>query len=175
MQYRVVKRGGKYSAMSYKTKEAVMFQKHFTEYVKEQALLQNWEYDDNPFQHYYVDAVFYFPRIDMDTNNYWKCTFDAITDSEVVWVDDNMAQERVLGVYYDAKNPRIELTIRPTENIGIFESKGILDMFENDCKKCSRYSRNCSILKGAKEGRVQEYIDIETYLCEKFKGIKGEN
>lgn len=36
--------------------------------------------DPDPMQHYYVDAVFYFPRIDMDTNNYWKVAFDAITD-----------------------------------------------------------------------------------------------
>lgn len=170
LAYRAIMKNGRPMATSYKTQEAKKFQKEFTEYVKEQAKLQNWTTDPNPFQHYYVDAVFYFPRLDVDCNNYWKVSFDAITDSGVVWVDDNMACERVIKVMYDSKNPRIEYTIYKTDFIGIFDNQEQLDCFEDKCKTCQRYKRNCSILKKAKEGRIQEAIlDLE---CSKYKETK---
>jgi crossover junction endodeoxyribonuclease RusA len=167
LAYRAIMKGKKPMAMSYKTQEAKDFQKYFIEYVKQQAKEQNWITDPNPFQHYYVDAVFYFPRIDVDCNNYWKVPFDAITDSGVVWVDDNMACERVIKVVYDAKNPRIEYTIYKTDFIGIFDDQEQMDRFEDKCKTCKRYSRNCSILNKAKEGRIQE--EIQNMVCSKFK------
>lgn len=167
LAYRAIMKGKRPMATSYKTQEAKKFQKEFTEYVKLQAKEQNWTTDFNPFQHYYVDAVFYFPRIDMDTNNYWKVPFDAITDSGVVWVDDNMACERVVKVIYDAKNPRIEYTIYKTDYIGIFDNQEKLNQFEDKCKTCKRYSRNCSILNKAKEGRIQE--EIQDMTCNKYK------
>lgn len=170
LSYRAIMKNGKPMAMSYKTQEAKKFQEQFTEYVKEQAKIQNWITDNNPFQHYYVDAVFYFPRIDMDTNNYWKVPFDSITDSGVVWVDDNMACERVIKVLYDSKNPRIEYTVYKTDYIGIFDNKEQLYGFEDKCKSCKRYTRNCSILNKAKEGRIQEEIN-EEFVCIKYKGI----
>ena len=135
--------------------------------MKRQAKELNWESDPIPMQHYYVDAVFYFPRIDMDTNNYWKVAFDAITDSGVIWVDDNMACERVIKVLYDAKNPRIEYTIYKTNFIGIFDNIDQMNAFESTCKNCKRYCRNCSILRKAKEGRIQE--EIQNNVCSKYK------
>ena len=167
LAYRAIMKNGKPMAMSYKTQEATKFQKEFTEYVKQQAKEQNWITDTNPFQHYYVDAVFYFPRIDVDCNNYWKVPFDSITDSGVVWVDDNMACERVVKVLYDAKNPRIEYTIYKTDFIGIFDNQEQLNQFEDKCKNCKRYARNCSILNKAKEGRIQE--EIQDMVCSKYK------
>lgn len=169
LSYRAIMKNGRPMAMSYKTQEAVKFQKDFTEYVKKQVQEQGWITDDNPFQHYYVDAVFYFPRIDVDCNNYWKVAFDAITDSGVVWVDDNMACERVVKVMYDAKNPRIEYTIYKTDFVGIFDSQDELDEFEGNCKNCKRYNRNCSILNKAKEGRIQP--EICNGKCSKRKEV----
>lgn len=171
LAYRAIVKNGKPMAMSYKTQDAKKFQKEFTEYVKEQAKIQNWITDPNPMQHYYVDAVFYFPRIDMDTNNYWKVAFDAITDSGVVWVDDNMACERVQRVLYDSENPRIEYTIYKTDFCGVFDNDIQMKNFESNCKSCTRYKRNCSILNNAKKGKVQS--DINGTTCEKYKEIKG--
>ena len=84
---------------------------------------------------------------------------DAITDTGLVWVDDNVTCERVQRIYYDSKNPRIELTIYPVEYIGVFDNASQLEQFESRCIGCSRYKRNCSILQKAKEGRVQEEIN----------------
>jgi Holliday junction resolvase RusA-like endonuclease len=146
-------------AMSYKTSEAIKYQKAFATYSKNEAQKQNWIMSNNRFQHYYVDAVFYFPRIDQDCNNYWKCLFDAITDSKSVWLDDTQACERVKGIRYDNKNPRIELEIYPVDYIGIFDNNTQLELFESNCIHCNRYRNgNCSLLNKAKEGRLQEEI-----------------
>ena len=162
-------KNGKPMAMSYKTNEAKKYQHDFTEYVKEQVKLQGWKKSDNIYQHYYMDTIFYFPRLDMDANNYYKCLADAITDSGVVWNDDNQLCERVQRIYYDSKNPRIELVIYPVDYIGVFDNSSQLEDFESNCVGCNRYKRNCSILQKAKEGRIQEEIYKGSCMKRKMK------
>jgi crossover junction endodeoxyribonuclease RusA len=155
-------------AMVYETGEAKKYKKNFGEYIKEQVKLQNWKMSEDKTQHIYCDCVFYFDRTDKDCNNYFKLLLDSITESEVVWIDDNVVCERVNRIYYDSSNPRIELEIYPVDYIGIFDNQEQLDGFESKCKTCKRYNRNCSILKKAKEGRIQE--EICNLECSKYKG-----
>ena len=157
-------------AMSYKTSEATKYQKDFTKYVKEQVKLQGWIKSENKFQHYYMDTHYIFPRTDMDANNYFKCLADAITDSEMVWIDDVQLCERVQSIHYDSKNPRIILEIKPVDYIGIFDNISQLEQFESNCIGCAKYNRNCSLLIKAKEGRNQE--EIQDFKCSKFKLLK---
>ena len=175
LAYRAVVKHGKPIGMSYCTKEAKEYKESFAKYVKEEAIKQRWGLTPNPYQHFYVDAIFYFQRFDQDSSNYYKCLLDSITDSQVIWIDDNVACERTQGVYYDSSNPRIELTIHPVDYIGIFDNQDALDSFEQKCKSCTRYCRNCSILNKAKEGRIQE--EIADGMCAKYKDIKyyGKN
>lgn len=148
-------------ATSYKTTEAKKYQKDFITYVKDEATKQNWNKSTSKFQHYYMDCTFYFPRVDQDANNYFKCLADAITDSEAVWIDDTQLCERVQSIYYDSNNPRIEIIIRPVDYIGVFHDAAQLDKFINtNCIGCKRYKRNCSILNKAIEGRIQKEIDL---------------
>lgn len=170
LAYRTVMKNGKPMAISYKTKEAIDFQKKFDKHIREQIELQNWNLPVDPAQHFYVDAVFYFPRLDMDANNYFKCSLDQITETGLIWADDNVVCERVQRIYYDAENPRIELTIYPVEYIGIFDNSEQLEEFEDRCVTCMKYKRNCSILRKAKEGRVQK--EIQHLVCEKYKEQK---
>jgi len=170
LAYRAIIKNKKPMAMSYKTSEATKYQKDFIKYVKEQVELQGWVKSENKFQHYYMDTYFYFPRTDMDANNYYKCLADAITDAEVVWIDDVQLCERVQGILYDSQNPRIEMEIKPVDYIGIFKDISQLDQFESNCVDCTKYNRNCSILVKAKEGRIQE--EIQNLVCSKFKQNK---
>lgn len=175
LAYRALIKNGKPMAMSYKTQEAKKFQKDFTAYVIDEVEKQGWVTDPNPFQHYYVDAMFYFPRVDMDCNNYWKVAFDAITDSGVIWMDDNMACERVVKVQYDSKNPRIEYEIYPTDFIGVWDTwDGYTSFLNQNCNLCKKDKLHCSILKKALEGRVQDDINLERNACYKCKE-KGLN
>lgn len=162
------KKTKKYMAMSYETAEAKKYKKDFKKYVTQQVKDQNWTMSDNRFQHYFVDAVFYFPRIDQDCNNYWKCMFDSITESNCVWIDDTQACENVKAIYYDGNNPRIELEIRPTEYIGIFNNRTQLEVFESNCIQCKKYKEGkCAVLCKAKEGRIQEAI--QDNKCKNYK------
>ncbi len=153
----------------YETKEAKKYKSEFANYIKEQIKIQNWNFVPSKTQHFYIDCIFYFERIDQDPNNYFKLPLDAITDTQLIWLDDNVTLERVQGIFYDNKNPRIEMTICPVDYIGIFPNQEQLDKFESNCIQCKRYKRNCSILNKAKEGRIQE--EIIDFKCNKFKEI----
>lgn len=173
LAYRTIIKNGKPMAMSYKTKEAKDYQKSIIKLIQEEVEKQGWKKSDNKFQHYYMDVLFYFPRIDMDANNYFKCLADAITDSELVWIDDTQLCERVMGIYYDNKNPRMEIEIKPVNYIGIFPDKENYEQFICKCETCKRYKRNCSILNKATDGRISE--DIVSFECQKYKSIEKED
>lgn len=154
--------------MSYKTPEAVKYRSEFTKYVEKEVESQGWDVPIDKGTNIYVDAVFYFPRIDMDCNNYWKILLDAITDTQLIWKDDNVVCERVQRIYYDSNNPRIELVIHPVSYIGVFDDAPQLEAFvSNNCIGCSRYKRNCSILQKAMDGKVQD--ELKDMVCSKRK------
>jgi Holliday junction resolvase RusA-like endonuclease len=164
---------GKPKAMvtMYETADAKKYKKEFIKYIKEQVKLQGFETKLEKFKNTIVDCVFYFPRIDMDANNTWKLLLDSITESGVVWLDDNTTLEGARRIFYDPKNPRLELTISYADYIGIFDNQEQLDGFiNNNCIQCKRFNKNCSILNSAKEGRIQE--EIQDFKCSKFKSIK---
>lgn len=155
----------------YKKTEAKKYQKTFAEYVSQEIQKQHWELPVNATQHFYVDMWFYFPRIDMDAPNYDKCLLDAITDSGLIWVDDNVVCSRVNRILYDVENPRVEIEIYPVEYIGIFDNKTEYDKFVNKCMACRRYlDGRCSILRHATEGRIQS--SISNSICSEFKEKK---
>lgn len=164
---------GKAQVTLYETAEAKKYKKEFTKYVKEQVKLQQFNVIPNKTQHFYCDCVFYFDRIDKDANNYFKLLLDAITDTQAIWIDDNTVCERVNAIYYDSKNPRIEIKIFPVDYIGIFNNQEQLDGFESNCIHCTRYrERKCSILNKAIEGRIQD--ETVGMTCSKFKILKKE-
>ena len=168
--WRAIIKKGKPIAMAYETSEAKKYKKEFSKYIKEQVELQGYDLEPNKYQHFYIDCIFYFERIDCDANNYFKLLLDTITETQLIWLDDNVTCERVNKILYDSKNPRIEITIYPVDYIGIFENISQLEKFESKCIGCSRYKRNCNLLNKAKEGRIQE--DIVGLDCLKYKKSK---
>lgn len=154
-------------AMSYKTSESTKYRADFADHVRKEAEKQGWEWEPNKTQHFYVDAVFYFDKINRDCNNYWKIMLDAITDTGLVWIDDNVVCERVQRIYYDPTNPRIELTIHPVEYIGVFDNAPQMERFESVCLECTRHNKNCSILNKAKMGKIQK--EVCGLACQKYR------
>lgn len=167
LAYRAIIKNGRPMAMSYKTKEALRYQNDLMKYVEQEVLNQQWELTPNSTQHFYIDAIFYFGKTNQDANNYFKVMLDAITDTKLIWLDDNVTCERVQGIYYDADHPRVEIHIHPTDYIGVFQNASQLASFEANCVGCKRYKRNCSLLRNAKEGRIQS--EICGLTCSKFK------
>ena len=168
---RAVIKSGKPLALLYETKEAKRYKQEFKSYIAEEVSSQNFIGDLSGTQHYYCDCIFYFDRIDKDPNNYFKCLLDAITETQLIWADDNVVCERVNRIYYDSKNPRIEISIYPVDYIGIFDNAHELKTFMSSCEKCLRIKNNCSVLRKAIEGRVQD--EIQCGICSKFKGDKN--
>ena len=163
-------KNGKPITTVYVKKEAIEYKENFKKILLDEISKQNWNIEVNDKQHFYVDAVFYFDRIDKDADDYSKILLDAITETQKIWKDDNTALFRPLRIYYDKKNPRLELTIYPVEYIGIFNTEKDLEQFEEKCKTCSRYKRNCQLLAKAKEGQIQE--EIQDLECSKYKEKK---
>lgn len=159
-KHRVVMKSGKPLAVVYKTKEAVAYQTTFKKTVAEEVEKQGWKTDLEDPRHFYVDAVFYMDKKHKDCSNSWKCLLDAITETQLVWKDDDVVCERVNKIVYDSKNPRVELCIHYVDYVGIFDNEEQLEAFKsNNCIDCKRYKRNCTLLKSAVEGRIQEEID----------------
>jgi crossover junction endodeoxyribonuclease RusA len=155
----------------YETAEAKKYKKEFTKYIKEQVKLQQWNLIPNKTQHFYIDCVFYFDRIDKDANNYFKLLLDSITETQLIWLDDNVTCERVNGVFYDSANPHIDIIIYPVDYVGIFPTVEQLEDFKSNCIACKRYKDGkCSILNKAIEGRIQE--EISDFKCNKYSKLK---
>ena len=154
----------------YESTEAKVYKAQFKKYIERQVKEQGWDLEVNKTRHFYIDCVIYFDKTNRDANNYWKVLLDGITETQKIWIDDNVTLERVNRIYYDAKRPRFELTIYPVEYVGIFDDVEIMEDFEDICETCTRYKRNCSILRKAKEGRIQDEI-VELECC-KYKEIK---
>ena len=155
-------------AMMYETSEAKKYKSEFKKHVIQEVEKQNWNMPVNKTQHFYLDCTFYFDRIDKDSSNYDKCLLDAITETKLIWEDDNVALVRVNAVYYDSSNARIEITLHPTDYIGIFDNRTQLEEFESNCIQCTRYKEGkCSLLVKSKEGRILE--EIQNKICSKFK------
>lgn len=167
--YRSVNRNGKHIAMSYKTSFASEYRKNFADYVTKEVYTQGWNLKPNKLQHFYVDAYFYFNRVDMDCNNYFKVMLDAITDTQLIWLDDNVVCERVQRILYDSCNPHIELVIYPVDYIGVFDNALQLETFKSNCFECTRNIDKCTILRKAIEGRLQNEINGCTCLSFKKK------
>ena len=153
------------------TSERILTQKGLTckmqiqKATKQQMKKQAWDYTYTDNNFIYIDTYIFFNRIGRDDDNIYKLLKDSLQG--LVYENDSKALVRTQRVYFDTENPHIELIIYPVEFTGIFDNDIVLNNFESACKTCNRYSRNCSILKAAKEGRIQE--EIENFICSKYK------
>jgi hypothetical protein len=160
------------TAMMYETKLAKDFKKEMVKKIKEEITKQNFIREYNKFVR--INWTFFFPRIDMDSNNYYKSFLDSITETNgLIWNDDNISMNTDTRIYYDSKSPRVEIEIYYEDFIGIFDNQDDLDKFiDNNCSQCKKGSKvgqkgGCSIYKKALESRIQEDLEINFESGEK--------
>lgn len=154
----------------YESKEGKDYKKKFVTYVKNEIIKQGWKYKEGKFV--VVKATIYFDKTNRDANNIWKLMIDGLVDSGVV-KDDNIIMERVERIYYDVKNPRVELEIYNHSSYGIFDDEYECKMFNDRCQKCTRYNNNCSIWNKCIESRIIEEVSVidGVKVCSKFKEV----
>jgi Holliday junction resolvase RusA-like endonuclease len=165
-----VVKGGRAFVHMYETKEAKDWKKRFEAYLKREVTKQKWDKSITKDGHWYLDCIFVQGRTNQDNNNYYKILCDALTG--IVTEDDKNILVRTQKVMYDSKNPKFYAVLRPVEYLGIFNDEdGFNRFFEHNCATCKKNSDKCTILKKAKEGRVQEDITQENgfNICGKKK------
>lgn len=173
LAHRAVIKCGKPLAVVYKIKEAVAYQNAFKKTVANAVKEQGWISNIDDPRHIYVDADFYMDKKHRDCNNSWKCLLDAITETQLIWKDDDIVCERVNKIVYDADNPRVELYIHYVDYVGIFDNEEQLETFkETNCIGCKRYKRNCTLLRNAIDGRIQ--TEIDGFACAKCSTAKPQ-
>lgn len=179
MSYRAVKKGKFTTVMAYKPKETKDFEKAFGDYIKNEIQKQNWI---KPTKDKFInlDTVFYFPRVDMDAQNYFKSICDIMTECGV-WEDDNIVLEKVNRIYYNSDNPRIELIVSVSDHVGIFDNKDDYEKFVSTyCTNCKKGNKiglkgGCSIYRDIMESRINSEVPMDTdedktnKKCLKFK------
>lgn len=164
--WRCIVKNNRPLAVCYTTPEAQRYQRLFVKYVKAEVQKQGWVKSKNKYQHYYMDCVYYFDRVDKDANNYFKCMADAITKSKAVWIDDTQLCERVQGIFYDATQPRVEITITEVGYFGVLRNADELRKLDIQCHSCARDLAKCKVRKTALEGRTCSGV-IEG-ICPKY-------
>ena len=155
--------------MAYKPLKTKNFERNLSKYIKEELNKQGW-IKPNKNKFIIMDTTFYFPRVDMDAQNYFKSLCDVMT-SVNVWEDDNKVMERVNRVYYDNKNPRIEIEVYESDFIGIFDNEEEYLSFKSICDACKKFKGGkCSIYKKTLESRIQDdVIRNDFWKCLKYK------
>lgn len=132
--------------------------------TKQQMKKQTWDFEYTKENYIYMDTVIYFNRKGRDDNNIYKLLCDSLEG--IVYDNDSRVLIRTQKIMYDTDNPRVEVHIHPVDYVGIFDSQSEYEVFKSKCEGCKRYGRNCSILKNAVDGRVQE--EIVDGVCSKF-------
>lgn len=138
----------------------------------EQMKDQEWDYDFTLDNYIYMDTIIYFNKKGRDDNNVYKLLCDSL--EKIAYDNDSRVLIRTQRILYDTENPRIEVKLHPVSYVGVFDSSDEYISFESKCKTCKRHKRNCSILKKAVEGRVQDDINKvnNEYICDKYNEIK---
>jgi Holliday junction resolvase RusA-like endonuclease len=151
------------------SKEGEWNKREIQKYAKQQLKKSEWDYEYTKDHYIYMDIVFYWNRAGRDDNNAFKLLHDSL--QKIVYENDSKILTRTQRMFIDQNNPRIEIELSYVPYIGIFDNEIEMANFESVCKDCKRYGRNCSILKAAKEGRIQEDIIVEgdMHKCLKFK------
>lgn len=160
---------GKPLSYLYETKEAKDFKHRFQAYLKREVKKQNWDLNQTTEGHWILECIFVQSRTNQDNNNYYKILCDSLTG--IVIDDDKNILVQTKRVMYDSKDPKFFAVLKPVEYIGIFKDKEQYGQFiESNCDGCKKDSSKCSLLKKAKEGRIQEDIKMDSNLiCKKRK------
>lgn len=150
------------------SKEGVKVKEAIQTAAKTQLSKQDWDYEWTKENYIYQDCYIYMNRLGRDDNNLFKLLNDSL--EKIVYDNDSRVLTRTQRILIDKDEPRIILNISQSPHRGIFESEDHLKNFEQKCRECKRFGRNCSILKKAKEGRIQEEINDE-FKCSKYNPI----
>lgn len=164
---------GKPRVHIYESSEAIAYKKHVKNIIK-RALKENEWITPDKNTYIIADLYVYLSQKKRDADNLLKCLQDAIVEAGLVY-DDCIIMPKIQNIFIEPNNPRIEVVLRESDKKGVFLNQTIYDTFvENNCSKCNRYSRNCSLLKASIENKIIPEIDVFKLICTEFKQRKSK-
>lgn len=165
---RVAYAGGKPYVQVYKTKKAMDYERYMVKTLTRSAKEQGWVIPEKN-DYLEMELVYYMNKLGRDIDNTYKLLIDALANAGLI-INDDKVIPIPKNIYIDKDNPRIEVKLKISEKTGIFDNKAHSEKFIfNNCIKCGRYKKNCSILKKAYENRLQPEIDLDKLVCIKKK------
>ena len=163
---RVAYAGGKPYVQVYKTTKAMAYEKYMVKMLKRIAKEQGWEVP-NKEEYVEMHLVYYMNKLGRDIDNTFKMLIDALANAGLI-INDDKVIPIPHDIFIDKDNPRIEVRLKVSEKVGIFRDENTYAEFlVHNCFQCKRYERNCSILKKARENRIQKEIDLDLNICNK--------
>lgn len=166
LSYRVSRGKGKRFVQTYKTQEAVAFEKYFKKYLNDEIHKQNWVCAETGYV--VIEVNWFFESNRRDSNNYYKVLLDCM--NTIVFKDDKQALEKTMNIYIDSSNPRAEIVIYKSEKDGVFINKQHRQAFcEANCQLCSKKTTNCTTLKKLLDNRIIPDVDLQNNICKKIK------
>jgi crossover junction endodeoxyribonuclease RusA len=169
LNYKIARRGKKQYVQSYLSRDSVSYKSRFVRYVKEQIEEQGWK---TPVKNQYVDIemVFYLEKKGKDPSNFIKMPIDSLVTAGAI-LDDDIVLPSIPNAYIDKNDPRIEITVKESEKVGVFKDLEEYQNFKNiNCNMCRKNEQKCSILKALKENRINEFVS-NSGVCQKKKEI----
>lgn len=171
LSHRISSGRGKRFIQTYKTQEAVIFEKLAKKIIIEEVQKQDWKIP-NEDVYIRVSAVWYLHKKGIDCSNLHKQALDIMQGH--VYHNDSMVLECTQNYFIDTKNPHCELEITIADKVGVFSNIEEKKIFcEANCHKCSKKKTSCSFFKKLLENRIIPEIDLKNNQCSKIKIKKG--
>ena len=151
--YLYPKRVGNYLRLA-ETAKSKKWKQKATFIIKEAIIDQEWyTAPRGMWLDVYVD--YYFEKKGQDPNNYLKLLYDVMENCGV-YENDDMAKPQTGLVVIDKFNPRLEITVSMSNQIGVFNNESDRDSFIEDYSDSMTVRSFDALMKKLDESRITE-------------------
>lgn len=158
--------GGKAYVHVYKTTKARAYETYMVKTLKRISKEQQWIVPDRN-DYIIMELIYYMNKQGRDIDNTYKLLIDALANAGLIINDDKVIPVPI-NIFIDKDNPRIEVKLKKSSKIGVFNNdKEYDDFLLENCFKCKRYVKNCSLLKKLKENRIIQEVNLKENICYK--------
>lgn len=152
--------GSKVFARLAETSEAQKYKVRTGKIIRTEIQKQNWIIPkERTFVNVKID--YYFQKKGMDPNNFLKILYDTFKECKI-YIDDDIAKPQTGLVVIDKFNPRLEIEIYESKQIGVFKNQELRNRFIEEYKDSFHKRSFNAMLRKLDEGRILE----NTYLNE---------
>lgn len=156
--YLYPKRVGKYVRLA-ETATSKKWKAEAAKIIKKELKKNNWKtVERGTFLNIHID--YFFNRKGMDPNNYLKTLYDVMEDCGV-YENDDMCKPQTGIVVIDRYNPRIEVNITKSQQMGAFKNHIHRVNFISEYEFMFNQRKFKSILKNLDDNRLVEGVYFE--------------